>query len=214
MGLPCPKVQTSCDVIFHFFSKTCGPIWSILGIKSHSSNVWQFRKAWERLFLQKSHVICSDCIFPFVKLFESKKGPLYFIYFQLYVVKKAVKNYIFGGWGNARAGFWNMPKSVVYEPNRSPILLGKLISRRNYWKILPQFFTNKNLKCTIKRMYFEQNIYSFLLRLLSTECVRDLDKINIIHNGGLVLGSCQFLLLPQLPQKICLLQNCSKVGQK
>ena len=35
------------------------------------------------------------------------------------------------------------------------------------------------------------------------ECVRDLDKLNLVELGydGSFLGSCQFLLLPQLPQK-------------
>ena len=34
-----------------------------------------------------------------------------------------------------------------------------------------------------------------------TECVRDLDKLNLVKfgYGGLGLGSSQFLLLPQLP---------------
>ena len=38
----------------------------------------------------------------------------------------------------------------------------------------------------------------------STECVSNLDKLNLVKlgNGGLVLGSIPFLLLPKLPQKM------------
>ena len=43
--------------------------------------------------------------------------------------------------------------------------------------------------------------------------ITDLDKLNLVKldNGGLVLGSSQFLLLSQLPQKMTL---TSKVSQK
>ena len=42
-----------------------------------------------------------------------------------------------------------------------------------------------------------------------TECVMDLEKLNLVKlgYGGLGLGSSQFLLLPQMPQKMMLASN-------
>ena len=44
----------------------------------------------------------------------------------------------------------------------------------------------------------------------------DLDKLNLVTfgYGGLVLGSCQFLLLPQLPQKMILNSKVVKKDSK
>ena len=48
------------------------------------------------------------------------------------------------------------------------------------------------------------------------ECVADLDKLNLvkIHNGGLNLGSSQFSLLTQLPQKMTLASEVVKRDSK
>ena len=56
-----------------------------------------------------------------------------------------------------------------------------------------------------------KNRFFFLPPLDShKECVIDLDLVKLGH-GGSVLGSSQFLLLPQVPHKILL---ASKVTQK
>ena len=47
-------------------------------------------------------------------------------------------------------------------------------------------------------------------------CITDLDKLNLVKicNGGLGLGSKQFPLLPQLPQKLTLASNFVKSESK
>ena len=55
--------------------------------------------------------------------------------------------------------------------------------------------------------------YTLLLpRHICTVSITDLDKLNFVKldYGGLVLGYGQFLLLPQLPQKITLVSKSSK----
>ena len=47
----------------------------------------------------------------------------------------------------------------------------------------------------------------------ATVCARDLDKPNLVKLSS-VLGSNQFLQLPQLPQKMISLQKWPKVTQK
>ena len=46
--------------------------------------------------------------------------------------------------------------------------------------------------------------------------ITDMDKLNLVKlgNGGLVSGSSQFLLLPQLPQKMILPSKKGKGGSK
>ena len=52
-------------------------------------------------------------------------------------------------------------------------------------------------------------------RLITTKCVRDLDKLNLIKLfcGGSVLGSSKFMLLPQLPKKLTLVSQVNKWGR-
>ena len=49
-----------------------------------------------------------------------------------------------------------------------------------------------------------------------TECVMDLDKLNLVYlgYGGSVLGLSQFLILPQLPQKMTLTIKVVKSDSK
>ena len=44
--------------------------------------------------------------------------------------------------------------------------------------------------------------------------IRNLDKFNLVMDGGLVLGSSKFLIVPQLPQKILLNSKVVKSDSK
>ena len=74
--------------------------------------------------------------------------------------------------------------------------------------------------CT-PRAYMEKNSYQFNMATTSTEVptvrIKDLNKLNLVNlaYGGLVLGSSQFTLLSEMPQKMMptskVVKNDSKV---
>ena len=71
----------------------------------------------------------------------------------------------------------------------------------------------KSLSISFKSNFHNQRIRRQSGRRHTTVCITDLFKLNLvkIRNGGLVLCSSQFPVLPQLPQKMTLAAKVVKI---
>ena len=94
------------------------------------------------------------------------------------------------------------------------------ISLRNFWSSplwSRTFFEKSSLTKMFDPRSCKETIDIILKTLILnyTVSVRHFDKLNLVKlgYGGLVIGSSQFSLLPQLPRKIQLAQKWSKVTQ-
>ncbi len=91
--------------------------------------------------------------------------------------------------------------------------MGKIALQIRDWHFsLKPNFTSPHL-CTLER---HLKMFSFLYLLANVECYSVFQGFSKAKsaNGGSILRSSQFLILPQLPQKIKLLQKWSKLTQK
>jgi len=63
---------------------------------------------------------------------------------------------------------------------------------------------------------YQARIYQIDLKLPSTELLKGLDKLNLVEfaHAGIVLGSSQFFLLPQLPQNMPITSKAIKIDLK
>ncbi len=105
----------------------------------------------------------------------------------------------------------NLNQFLSFRPNeKNPRRISPFFDETFFYLASSAYITSR----TQTKGFFLQKVRSVKIKDVTTVCFTDLGKLNLLMVGGSILSSSQFLLLPQLPQKMELASKVVKVDSK